>query len=66
MPRKKSKLDLHSIGSSPKYSIGTPPKKYNDSQNDPLLVKRHGLRLAPPQTLIDTRQFTLIKVMGYC
>ena len=45
---KKTELDLHSIGSSPKYSIGTPPKKYNDFQNDPLLVKGHGLRLAPP------------------
>ena len=43
-----SELDLHSIGSSPKFSIGTPPKKYNDFQNDPLLVKGHGLRLATP------------------
>ena len=44
----REQLDLHSIGSSPKYSIGTPPNKYNDFQNDPLLVKGHGLRLAPP------------------
>ena len=38
------KLDRGSIGSTPKYGIGAPPKKNKEFQNDPTLGKGWGLR----------------------
>ena len=44
----------------PKNSIGPPPKKNEEFQNDPSLVKGHGVRTCTSLTLIDTCRFPLL------
>ncbi len=51
------KYDPGLIGSSPRYNIGLPPKRNKEFQ--------YGIRTWSPNTHIGTRQFQLLKVMGW-